>query len=144
MDTVFRHSRARKILDVDLSDSTIHTNGKLQRLNTSNFTTIVNHKDKRVHHPSRQLISGANTIRTVNMGLMESLRNKVELYRLEQRYTKREKRTTFISHAQYVDGEYIYAGSPTSAKSSSSFGSGWSGKGPSVRVKEVFRQSRVF
>ncbi|EMC95577.1 hypothetical protein BAUCODRAFT_43729, partial [Baudoinia panamericana UAMH 10762] len=58
------------------------------------------------------------------MGLLESLRAKYELYRLEQRYTRREKRTTFISGAQYVDGEYVYnVVSPTSSKSSSSFGS---------------------
>ena len=81
------------------------------------------------------------------MGLMDSLRNKYELYRLEQRYMKREKRTAFISGAQYVDGEYVYMSSPTSSKSSSSFGSGWSGKrSPSVRVQEVFnkRQSRIY
>jgi hypothetical protein len=45
----------------------------------------------------------------------------LELYRLEQRYTKRAKRTTFISDAVYVDGEYIYgARSPTSPKSETS------------------------
>lgn len=80
------------------------------------------------------------------MGLIDNLRYKVELYRLEQRYARREKRTTFISTAHYVDGEYVYAGSPKSAYSSSSFGSAWSEKrSPSVRVKEVFkRHSRVF
>lgn len=83
------------------------------------------------------------------MGLMENLRAKYELYRLEQRYTRREKRTTFISGAQYVDGEYVYTASPTtSTKSSSSFGSSWSGKGrmPSVKVTEVFskRQSKAY
>ncbi|KAF4547444.1 Hypothetical protein D9617_42g090310 [Elsinoe fawcettii] len=47
------------------------------------------------------------------MGLIDTLRSKYELYRLEQRYTRREKRTTFASGAVYVDGEYIYAnGSP--------------------------------
>ena len=80
------------------------------------------------------------------MGLLDSLRSKYELYRLEQRYTRREKRTTFISGAQYVDGEYVYTSStpsPTSAKSSSSFGSSWSGKArmPSVKVAEVFSSS---
>jgi len=82
------------------------------------------------------------------MGLMDSLRSKVEIYRLEQRYTRREKRTTFYSGAQYVDGEYVYDASPTSTKSSSSFGSVRSGKNfmPSVKVTEVFsnnRQSKV-
>ncbi|ORY67155.1 uncharacterized protein BCR38DRAFT_482791 [Pseudomassariella vexata] len=34
---------------------------------------------------------------------------KIELYRLEQRYTRnRNRRSTFISNAVYVDGEYVY------------------------------------
>lgn len=84
------------------------------------------------------------------MGLIENLRAKYDLYRLEQRYTRRDKRTTFISNASYVDGEYHYNASPTSAKSSGSFGSSVSGKMgrmASVRVSEVFvnkRQSRAY
>jgi hypothetical protein len=73
-------------------------------------------------------------------GFMDTLRHRVELYRLEQRYTRREKRTTFISTAQYVDGEYVYAGSPTSSNSSSTSGSsGWGSlkRMPSVNLKEV-------
>ncbi|KAK3709004.1 hypothetical protein LTR37_011168 [Vermiconidia calcicola] len=72
------------------------------------------------------------------MGFLDSLRNKVELYRLEQRYTKRDKRTTFVSTAEYRDGEYVHIDSPTSAKLSSTFGSGFSGKrkGPPSWVKE--------
>ena len=89
------------------------------------------------------------------MGLIDSLRSKYELYRLEQRYTRRDKRTTFTSGAQYVDGEYIYSPT-TSTKSTSSFGgsssssAGGGGGGmkrmPSVNVKEVFskRSSRVW
>jgi hypothetical protein len=81
------------------------------------------------------------------MGLIDNLRGKYELYRLEQRYTRRDKRTTFISGAQYVDGEYVYNMSPTSEKSSSSFGS-LSGKArmSSVKVTEVFskRQSKAW
>lgn len=80
---------------------------------------------------------------------MENLRNKLELYKLEQRYTRRDKRTTFLSGAQYVDGEYVY--SPTSStKSSSSFGSKASKRMSGIQVKEVFsgsgnkRQSRIF
>ncbi|KAF2152494.1 hypothetical protein K461DRAFT_321491 [Myriangium duriaei CBS 260.36] len=42
------------------------------------------------------------------MGLIDTLRSKYELYRLEQRYTRRDKRTTFASGATYVDGEYVY------------------------------------
>ena len=81
------------------------------------------------------------------MGLMENLRAKYELYRLEQRYTRREKRTTFISGAQYVDGEYVYVASPTSSKSSSSFGSA-KGRMSTIKVTEVFssnkRQSKAW
>ncbi|KAI7085533.1 hypothetical protein KC356_g5811 [Hortaea werneckii] len=87
------------------------------------------------------------------MGLIDSLRSKYELYRLEQRYTRRDKRTTFASGAQYVDGEYIYSPTPTTGSTgttSSSTGSTTTGGkfGASVvNVKEVFsnrRSSRVF
>ncbi|KAI7126163.1 hypothetical protein KC352_g32050, partial [Hortaea werneckii] len=83
---------------------------------------------------------------------IDSLRSKYELYRLEQRYTRRDKRTTFASGAQYVDGEYIYSptsttgstGTTTTTTTSSSTGK----FGASVvNVKEVFsnrRSSRVF
>ncbi|PNS20706.1 hypothetical protein CAC42_2951 [Sphaceloma murrayae] len=46
------------------------------------------------------------------MGFLTTLRSKYELYRLEQRYTRRETRTTFKSGAVYVDGEYIYQNGP--------------------------------
>lgn len=77
------------------------------------------------------------------MGLIDSLRAKLEIYRLEQRYTKRDKRTTFISGAQYVDGEYIYGNestvtSPTSSSNSGSFGK----RSPGIRVSEVFSSGR--
>lgn len=43
------------------------------------------------------------------MGIVGSLKNKLDIYRLEQRYTKRrDRRTAFVSGAQYVDGEYVY------------------------------------
>ena len=42
------------------------------------------------------------------MGLFETLRAKLEIYRLEQRYTRRDKRSTWVSGAQYVNGEYVY------------------------------------
>ena len=88
------------------------------------------------------------------MGFIDSLRYKVELYRLEQRYTRREKRTTFISGAQYVDGEYVYAGSPAytssltgspmQSSSSSSTSGSWASlkRMPSVNVKEVLTSGR--
>ncbi|KAL1583723.1 hypothetical protein WHR41_07476 [Cladosporium halotolerans] len=81
------------------------------------------------------------------MGLIDSLRAKLEIYRLEQRYTRREKRTTFISGAHYVDGEYVYGNestvtSPTSS-SSSKFSSGsFAKRMPGVKVAEVFSSGR--
>ncbi|OQO11517.1 hypothetical protein B0A48_03244 [Cryoendolithus antarcticus] len=59
------------------------------------------------------------------MGLMDNLRAKYDLYRLEQRYTRRDKRTTFISNAH------------------GSFGSGFGNKNrASVLVTEVFSRDR--
>ncbi|KAJ4303395.1 hypothetical protein N0V90_002288 [Kalmusia sp. IMI 367209] len=75
------------------------------------------------------------------MGFFEKLQARLELYRLEQRYTRRDKRTTFISDAQYVDGEYISASSPTSTKSSSTAASRRLSKIPSVRIKEFGRSA---
>ncbi|KAH8595253.1 hypothetical protein B0O99DRAFT_687095 [Bisporella sp. PMI_857] len=50
------------------------------------------------------------------MGLFELLQQRIELFRLEQRYTRRRnRRSTFVSEAQYVDGEYVY--SPNSSYS---------------------------
>ncbi|KAF2001426.1 hypothetical protein P154DRAFT_433151 [Amniculicola lignicola CBS 123094] len=73
------------------------------------------------------------------MGFFDKLQARLELYRLEQRYTKREKRTTFYSDAQYVDGEYVYASSPTSTKSSSTDRSRRFSKTPAVRIRELAR-----
>jgi hypothetical protein len=75
------------------------------------------------------------------MGLFETLRAKLEIYRLEQRYTRRDKRSTWVSGAQYVNGEYVYGNestvtSPTS--STSSRGGGFTGKMAGVKVAEVF------
>ncbi|KAI6898472.1 hypothetical protein KC318_g13330 [Hortaea werneckii] len=84
------------------------------------------------------------------MGLIDSLRSKYELYRLEQRYTRRDKRTTFASGAQYVDGEYIYSPTPTTTGSTGSGNSTAKSNGfgaSVVGVKEVFgnrRSSRIF
>ena len=70
----------------------------------------------------------------------------LELYRLEQRYTRREKRSTFISEARYVDGEYVYTASPSSSTKSAATTTSTSSrrfsKMPSmtaVRVKELAR-----
>ncbi|OSS49048.1 hypothetical protein B5807_05778 [Epicoccum nigrum] len=79
------------------------------------------------------------------MGLIEKLQARLELYRLEQRYTRREKRSTFISEARYVNGEYVYTSSPSSSTKSAATtttGSRRFSKMPSmtaVRVKELAR-----
>lgn len=42
------------------------------------------------------------------MNLIERLHQKMEVFRLERRYTcQRQQRTTFVSKAQYVNGEYV-------------------------------------
>ncbi|KAI1197479.1 hypothetical protein F5X97DRAFT_324514 [Nemania serpens] len=60
------------------------------------------------------------------MGFFEKIQSKLELYRLEKRYTRnRHRRSTFISNAMYVDGEYVYqtpssTGSSTNSSSTNS------------------------
>ncbi|KAL2752037.1 hypothetical protein ACRALDRAFT_2030279 [Sodiomyces alcalophilus JCM 7366] len=59
--------------------------------------------------------------------IQTSIQQKLELFRLEQRYTRRRhRRSTFVSNAVYVDGEYVYQ-TPNSTGSSSS-------SDPSTRV----------
>lgn len=42
-------------------------------------------------------------------GIFERIQSRIELWRLEQRYTRRRnRRSAFVSNAIYVDGEYIY------------------------------------
>ncbi|KAL2161054.1 hypothetical protein VTH06DRAFT_8767 [Thermothelomyces fergusii] len=56
------------------------------------------------------------------MGLIDRIQAKIELFRLEQRYTRRRhRRSTFVSNAIYVDGEYIYQ-SPNTTGSSAATG----------------------
>lgn len=46
---------------------------------------------------------------TMAPGFFERIQSKLELWRLEQRYTRRRnRRSAFVSNAIYVDGEYIY------------------------------------
>lgn len=54
--------------------------------------------------------------------VFELISKKLELFRLEQRYTKRRnRRSTFVSEATYVDGEYVYnIPSPTGSSTTSS------------------------
>ncbi|KAH9991508.1 hypothetical protein F4779DRAFT_623686 [Xylariaceae sp. FL0662B] len=51
----------------------------------------------------------------------EKIQAKLELYRLEQRYTRnRHRRSAFISNAIYVDGEYVYQTPNTTGSSTNS------------------------
>ncbi|AEO60418.1 hypothetical protein MYCTH_2316107 [Thermothelomyces thermophilus ATCC 42464] len=52
------------------------------------------------------------------MRLIDRIQAKIELFRLEQRYTRRRhRRSTFVSNAIYVDGEYIYQSPNTTGSS---------------------------
>ncbi|KAK4032721.1 hypothetical protein C8A01DRAFT_20244 [Parachaetomium inaequale] len=52
------------------------------------------------------------------MGLIDRIQAKIELFRLEQRYTRRRhRRSTFVSNAIYVDGEYVYQSPNTTGSS---------------------------
>ncbi|KAK3181145.1 hypothetical protein K4F52_007560 [Lecanicillium sp. MT-2017a] len=54
----------------------------------------------------------------MGQSLIDRIQAKLELFRLEQRYTRRRnRRSTFVSNAVYVDGEYIYQ-TPNSTGSS--------------------------
>ncbi|KAL2889850.1 hypothetical protein HOO65_020392 [Ceratocystis lukuohia] len=60
------------------------------------------------------------------MGIIDRIQAKLELMRLEKRYTRhRHRRSTFQTNAVYVDGEYIYqtpnmTGSSTNSHAGSS------------------------
>ncbi|CAD0107514.1 unnamed protein product [Aureobasidium uvarum] len=78
------------------------------------------------------------------MGFMDSIRAKVELYRLEQRYARRDKRSTFTTGARYVDGEYVFdesPGSPTGSTGSWQRSTKSSKFAPAVKVKELMTRS---
>lgn len=83
------------------------------------------------------------------VNLIDLIQQKIELFRLEQRYTRhRNRRSTFVSEATYVDGEYVY--SPTSSYSaqvtggsSTSASSGSSDTIPSRDEKKSRRLSKM-
>lgn len=60
----------------------------------------------------------------------------IELFRLEQRYTRRKNRSTFVSEAQYVDGEYIYSAGQNPRGRASLKG------GPEVSMREIAEGTR--
>jgi hypothetical protein len=56
----------------------------------------------------------------MGLNLLDRIQAKLELFRLEQRYTRRHRRSTFVSNAIYVDGEYIYNTPNTTGSSTNS------------------------
>ncbi|KAI1184762.1 hypothetical protein F5B17DRAFT_433245 [Nemania serpens] len=70
------------------------------------------------------------------MGFFEKIQSKIEIYRLEKRYTRnRQRRSTFISNAMYVDGEYVYqTPSSTGSSTNSSTNSPTNSSTNSIRV----------
>ena len=79
------------------------------------------------------------------MNLIDLLHQKLELFRLEQRYTRRRnRRSTFVSEAQYVDGEYIYAQNTSySAKCSGGSSDSDEATSPSKESKGSRRLSKM-
>lgn len=81
------------------------------------------------------------------MGLFDRIHAKIELFRLEQRYTRRRhRRSTFQSNAIYVDGEYIYqtpdaTGSSYHSSSSSSDNNSSSATTPIAEEEPAFESS---
>ena len=56
--------------------------------------------------------------------IMERIQAKIELFRLEQRYTRRRnRRSTFRSNAVYIDGEYVYQTPNSTGSSTESYAS---------------------
>lgn len=61
----------------------------------------------------------------MGMSIFDKIQSKLELFRLEQRYTRRRhRRSTFVSNAIYVDGEYVYQTPNSTGSSTESSSSG--------------------
>ncbi|CAN8105450.1 unnamed protein product [Discula destructiva] len=59
------------------------------------------------------------------MGVIDRIHSRIEIWRLERRYTRhRERRSTFVSNALYVDGEYVYQTPNTTGSSYNSASNG--------------------
>ncbi|QIW98479.1 hypothetical protein AMS68_003997 [Peltaster fructicola] len=103
--------------------------------------------DHHIHHN----IAPAATLELISLTIdyREELESpKLEFYKLEQKYTRRDKRTTFHSDARYVNGEYIYndnKSSSTQDRGSVSFNRELK-RTISTRVSEIFpdRRSKIF
>lgn len=73
------------------------------------------------------------------MGVFDRIQSRIEIWRLERRYTRhRERRSTFVSNAVYVDGEYVYQ---TPNTTGSSYNSAHSGSSSPTTHESVFSQS---
>ena len=79
------------------------------------------------------------------INIIDTIRNKLELHRLEQKYARRDKRRTFVSTAQYVDGEYIYTGASITLKSDgSSTGTTWMEKrSTGEKMKDAIKRHSI-
>jgi hypothetical protein len=94
------------------------------------------------------------------VNLFDLLQQKLEIFRLEQRYTRRRnRRSTFVSEATYVDGEYVYSPTSTSfakygagssvsevdrnEKSSADSANGSTSKASKRRSKMCWAQARI-
>lgn len=85
----------------------------MKHLSTYSLLTLLTHQ--------HNLTPTTTTSLTTTMGLIDRIQAKLELFRLEQRYTNRKnRRTAFSSDAIYVDGEYVYASSNNTGSSSRS------------------------
>ncbi|KAK7701467.1 hypothetical protein SLS64_010211 [Diaporthe eres] len=72
-------------------------------------------------------------------GLFERIQSKIDIWRLEQRYTRRRnRRSTFVSNAIYVDGEYIYQTPNTTGSSNNSNSSAFESASPSPTHAQTF------
>lgn len=72
-------------------------------------------------------------------GLFERIQSKIDIWRLEQRYTRRRnRRSTFVSNAIYVDGEYIYQTPNTTGSSNNSNSSAYESASPSPTHAQTF------
>ena len=86
----------------------------------------------------------------MGLNILDRIQQRIDLFRLEKRYTRnRNRRSTFVSNAVYVDGEYVYntpntTGSSTNSNSnhSSTVSSPIEGRSPVVDGKASKRSNR--
>lgn len=81
--------------------------------------------------------------------ILERIQAKIEIFRLEQRYTRRRhRRSTFVSNAIYVDGEYVYntpntTGSSTNTNSTAQTAESISAPSPSPEATATKERKRL-